>query len=201
MLPLEERIAAVADVLRRGGLALYPTETFYALGALWSHPAALQRLAAAKGRPGGKPLPLVAASRAQAEEVAFLSHPVALRLAACFWPGPLTLVLPARPAVPAAITAGTGTAGVRIPGSDIARALALAAGGALVSTSANPSGGQPPLRAADVDPALSAGVEAVLDTGPAPGGLPSTVVEVGQEGPRLLRAGAVAWNAVLDAAR
>jgi L-threonylcarbamoyladenylate synthase len=135
------------------------------------------------------------------EEVASLASHLARRLAERFWPGPLTLVLPARPGVPLAITTGTGTVGIRVPGSAPARALALAAGGALVSTSANPAGLPPPLRAADLDPAIASGVDAVLDAGPAPGGLPSTVVEVEEGGLRLVRAGAVSWEAVLDALR
>jgi L-threonylcarbamoyladenylate synthase len=194
-------MAAAAGILRGGGLAIYPTETFYALGALWSHTAALRRLATAKGRADGKPLPLVAASLAQVEEVASLADPLARRLAERFWPGPLTLVLPARPAVPVPVSAGTGTAGVRVAGSALARALAQAAGGALVTTSANPSGAPPPVRAADLDPALVSSVDAVLDAGPAPGGLPSTVVEVTGGGPRLVRAGGISWEAVLDALR
>jgi L-threonylcarbamoyladenylate synthase len=108
-------------------------------------------------------------------------------------------VLPAAPAVPPEITAGSGTVGVRIPGSEVARALAAAAGGALVATSANPAGAPPPASAADLAPALRARIDAVLDAGPAPGGLPSTVVAVGDGPPRLVRAGAVPWEAILDA--
>src|SRR5512143_3392741 len=92
---LEARIAAAAAVLRRGGIVVYPTETFYGRGALAADEAALERLARAKLRPPGKPLPLVAADFAQVEEVAVLEGRAA-RLAARLWPGPLTLVLPAR---------------------------------------------------------------------------------------------------------
>jgi L-threonylcarbamoyladenylate synthase len=136
---LEDRVAAAADVLRRGGLVAYPTETFYGLGALARDAAALDRLAHAKLRPEGKPLPLLAADVAQVKEVALLEG-LASRLAARFWPGPLTLVLPAVPGLDAAITAGAGTVAVRVPGSEVARALARRAGGAIVSTSANLSG-------------------------------------------------------------
>lgn len=195
---LEARIAEAAAVLRAGGLVVYPTETFYGLGALASDGAALERLAAAKLRPEGKPLPLVAADRAQVEQVAVLEG-VAARLADRLWPGPLTLVLPARPGLPAAITAGSGTVGVRVPGSEVARALARMAGGALVSTSANPSGGPPPDRVEALDAALRAQVDHVLDAGPAPGGLPSTVVAVAGEALRLVRAGAVSMEQVTAA--
>ncbi len=192
---LEARVAEAAAVLRRGGLVVYPTETFYGLGALARDPAALERLARAKLRPEGKPLPLVAADLAQVEEVALLEGRAA-RLAARLWPGPLTLVLPARAGLPVEVTAGTGTVGIRVPGSALARALARAAGGALVSTSANPSGGPPPARVDELSPGLRAAVDHVLDGGPAPGGLPSTVVAVEGEEVRLVRAGAVSFERV-----
>ncbi len=192
---LEARVAAAAAVLRRGGLVVYPTETFYGLGALAREGAALERLARAKLRPEGKPLPLLAADLAQVAEVARLEGRAA-RIAARFWPGPLTLVLPARPGLPAEITAGTGTVGIRVPGSPLARALARAAGGALVSTSANPSGGPPPAQVADLEPRLRGAVDHVLDGGPTPGGRPSTVVAVEGESVRLVRAGAVSFERV-----
>ena len=192
---LEARIAEAAAVLRRGGLVVYPTETFYGLGALARDPGALERLARAKLRPAGKPLPLIAADLAQVEEVALLEGRAA-RLAARFWPGPLTLILPARPGLPNEVTAGTGTVGIRVPGNALACALARAAGGPLVSTSANPSGGPPPVHVAELSPALRAAVDHVLDGGPAPGGLPSTVVAVEGEAVRLVRAGAVSFDRV-----
>jgi L-threonylcarbamoyladenylate synthase len=187
---LPRRIEAVAALLRRGGVVAYPTETFYGLGALASDPAAVARLARAKGRPDGQPLPLVAADRAMVESVAEVG-PVAARLAERLWPGPLTLVLPARPGLPAEITAGTGTVGIRVPGSEIARALCRAAGGPVVSTSANLAGAPPAARAGDLDPSLVGRLDGVLDAGPSPGGLPSTVVRVEAGRVVLVRAGAV----------
>src|SRR5512141_2542547 len=120
---LEGRIAAAGAALRRGAIVVYPTETFYGLGALARDEPALERLARAKPRPVGKPLPLLAADLAQVAEVAVLTGRAA-RLAAALWPGPLTLVLPARPGLPDAITAGTGTVRVRVPRSAGARAVA-----------------------------------------------------------------------------
>ena len=194
-------LPAAAALLRAGGIVAYATETFYGLGALWNREDALRRLAGAKLRPAGKPLPLVAADREQVAEVAAGLEGLAERLASRFWPGPLTLVLPAAPGLSPAITAGTGTVGIRIPGWAPARALASAAGGALVSTSANLSGGPPPVAAGDLEPELLSRIDGVLDTGPAPGGRPSTVVRIGPEGPELVRAGAVAWEAVRAAVR
>jgi L-threonylcarbamoyladenylate synthase len=125
----------------------------------------------------------------------------ASRLADRFWPGPLTLVLPARAGLPALVTAGTGTVGIRVPGGEVARALARGAGGAIVSTSANLAGGPPPDRAAALAPELRARIDAVLDAGAAPGGLPSTVVAVEGGLLRLLRAGAVPLEALERALR
>jgi L-threonylcarbamoyladenylate synthase len=198
---LDERVREAAAVLRRGGIVAYPTETFYGLGALARDGGAVARLVRAKGRPDGRPLPLVAADLAAVREVAVLGDRAA-RLAARFWPGPLTLVVTARPGLAEAITGGTGTVGVRVPGSDVARALASAAGGAIVSTSANPSGSPPAACAGDLAPDLRARIDLVLDLGPTPGGLPSTVVAVdeGEGKLRLLRAGAVPFEDVAAAA-
>ncbi len=180
-----------AEILRRGGVVAYPTETFYGLGALARDAAAVDRLARVKGRPDGKPLPLLAADRAQVEAVAVVGEGAA-RLADAFWPGPLTLVLPARAGLAEAITAGTATVGIRIPGSDLARALAREAGGAIVATSANLSGEPPPASADALAAALVARLDVVLDGGRTPGGLPSTVVAlVGDSDVRLVRPGAV----------
>ncbi len=194
---LQARLAAAAAVLRRGGLVAYPTETFYGLGALASDAAAVERLVHAKGRPEEKPLPLLAADLAQVEAVAELS-PLARRLAAAFWPGPLTLVVPARAAagLHRAIAGGAGTLGIRITSGAAAAALARLAGGALVATSANLSGHPPVAAPADLDPALLARLDLVLDGGPAPGGLPSTVVAVGPGGLGLIRAGAIPFERV-----
>jgi L-threonylcarbamoyladenylate synthase len=197
---LQADIEAAAATLRRGGVIAYPTETFYGLGALAADAAAVERLARAKGRPDGKPLPLLAADLAAVEVVAVLEGD-ARRVAERLWPAPLTLVLPARPGLPAAVTAGTGTVGVRVPGSDVARRLARAAGGAIVSTSANPSGGPPPARVEELDPALRARLDGVLDAGPTPGGLASTVVAVEEGRVRLLRPGPIAADVVERALR
>jgi len=184
------RVAAAAEVLRRGGVVAYPTETFNGLGGLAADGAAVERQVRVKGRPDGKPLPLLAADLGQLEQVADLP-PLARRLAAAFWPGPLTLVVPARPGLHAAVTGGGATVGVRVTSSPVAAALARAAGGALVATSANLAGAPPAARPADLDAALLCRLDLVLDAGPAPGGLASTVVEVVGEGLRLVRAGAV----------
>jgi L-threonylcarbamoyladenylate synthase len=198
---LAARVASAAAIVRAGGIVAYPTETFYALGALASREDALARLAAAKLRPEGKPLPLLAADLAQVEAVASLEAPLARRLAARLWPGPLTLVVPAHPALSPLVTAGDATVAIRVPGSALARALARESGGALVSTSANLSGDAPVTRVEDLSPALIARLDGVVDGGSTPGGFPSTIVLVGGGGLQLVRAGAVPWAEVEAAAR
>ncbi|HVP67432.1 MAG TPA: L-threonylcarbamoyladenylate synthase [Anaeromyxobacteraceae bacterium] len=192
-------VAEVASALRRGGLAVYPTETFYGLGALARDVRAIGRLAASKLRPPGKPLPLVAADVDMAFGVWAGVPKAAAALAARFWPGPLTIVCAAAPGLPAEVGGG-GTVGVRVPGSPVARELARLSGGALVSTSANVSGGPPVTRVSDLDPAIVAAVDAVLDGGPVPGGLPSTVVAVKGDALSLVRSGAVPWEDVVAVA-
>ena len=198
---ITREIERAAACLRAGGIVVYPTETFYGLGTLASRPDALARLAAAKLRPTGKPLPLIAADVAQVEQVASLASILARRAAARFWPGPLTLVLPAAAALHEALTGGSGTVAVRIPGSEVARALAERAGGPLVSTSANLSGEPPPTRVSEVSAELAARVDLVLDGGATPGGLPSSVVSVASTAPALIRAGAIPFAVVEEAAR
>jgi L-threonylcarbamoyladenylate synthase len=193
-------VAVAAAALRRGSLVVYPTETFYGLGALATLPAALARLSAAKLRPAGKPLPLVAADAAMAFALWAEVSPGARRLADAFWPGPLTLVAKAARGLPDPVTLG-GAVGVRVPGGELARELSRRAGAPVISTSANPSGGPPPSSVEALDPELLSRIDLVLDGGETPGGLPSTVVEVGTGGPRLLRAGAVPWEAVEEALR
>ncbi|SRR6266568_3253181 len=190
---LAARVAEVARLLRQGGVVAYPTETFYGLGALVTHPEALRRLAGAKLRSDGKPLPLIAGDLAQVEGVASLSAPLARALAGRFWPGALTLVLPAAPGLDPLVRGGDGTVAIRIPGSEVARALALAAGAPLVSTSANLAGEPPPAAVGELSAALRARLDDVLDAGPAPGGVPSTIVAVSGDTVRLLRAGAIPW--------
>jgi len=193
-------VEVAAAALRAGAIVVYPTETFYGLGALATLPAAIDRLAAAKLRPEGKPLPLVAADPAMAFALWAGVPGEALRLAARFWPGPLTLAAPAAAGLPGPLVQG-GSVAVRVPGSDLARALSRLAGGPVVSTSANPSGGPPPASPEALDADLLSRVDLVLDGGPTPGGEPSTVVRLGGGAPVLLREGAIPWPEVLEALR
>jgi L-threonylcarbamoyladenylate synthase len=180
-----------AQVLRAGGLVAFPTETFYGLGAAGLDAAAARRVFAAKGRPASMPLLLLVDSRAMAATVATAISAHASELMERHWPGALSLVLPASRGVPAEITAGTGTVGVRVSAHPVARALVRALGEPVTAPSANRTGGAPPVTAEEVLAHLDGVIELILDAGPTPGGAPSTVLDVTVNPPRLLRQGAV----------
>ena len=189
----EEAIEAAARDLRAGALVAFPTETVYGLGADATNGLAIAALYAAKGRPSFNPLIVHVA---QIEAVAALAHvtPAAERLAAAFWPGPLTLVLEKRsnPIITELATAGLDTIAVRIPAHPVAQALLRAANLPIAAPSANRSGHVSPTTAAHVEADLGDRVAMILDGGPAPLGLESTVVDATGAEPVVLRLGAVA---------
>jgi len=196
------RAAAVA-ALRAGGIVAMPTDTVYGVGVALDAPDGLPRLFAAKDRPLDKAIVLLVADVEQVAAVGVLG-PAARVLAERFWPGGLTLVLAQAPGarLPAVLTGGAATIGVRIPDHECPRALARELG-PLPVTSANVSGQPAAGDAAGVLAQLGQRVDLVLDGGPARGGVPSTVVDCSGEAPRILRAGAIVAadvSAALDAA-
>ena len=195
--------AAAIEVLRAGGLVAMPTDTVYGVGVALDAPDGLARLFAAKDRPLDRAIVLLVADLEQAASVGVLSPPARV-LAERFWPGGMTLVLAQAPGarLPAALTGGVATIGVRVPDQDCPRALALELG-PLPVTSANLSGRLDARDAAGVMEQLGDRLDLVLDGGPARGGVPSTVVDCSGEEPRILRAGAIdpaALQAALAAA-
>lgn len=184
-------MAEAALILAGKGLVAFPTETYYGLGADAREPGAVQRVFEVKGRPGSKPLLLLVDSLAMLESLVEAIPSEARALMERHWPGPLTVVLRARAVVLGAVTAGTGTVGIRIPGHPVARALVRALGAPITAPSANPSGGPPPATARDVLAAFEGKIELVLDAGRTAGGPPSTVVDATVDPPTILRAGAV----------
>lgn len=190
----EQAVAEAAALLREGGLVAFPTETVYGLGADAANGQAVEAIFAAKGRPQDNPLIVHIADQEQADALASRIGPVERALMARFWPGPLTLVLPARPgALPAAVTAGLDTVGVRMPAHPLALRLIRAAGRALAAPSANRSGRPSPTTAAHVLEDLDGAIGGVLDGGPAGIGLESTVVRVDESAGRIhvLRPGGI----------
>lgn len=190
-------IAEAARILRAGGLVAFPTETVYGLGADATNAAAVARLYAAKGRPKFNPLIVHAADLAAAEDLAKFDA-AASTLAATFWPGPLTMVLPKTDDCPVAelATAGLDTIAVRVPDHPVARALIEAVGRPLVAPSANRSGHVSPTTAAHVAADLNGRVDLILDAGPTQVGIESTIVACLSEPPVLLRPGAVPRTAI-----
>ena len=183
-------IAEAAEILRRGGLVAFPTETVYGLGADATDDRAVARVFEAKNRPDFNPLivhvPDIAAARPLVEWT-----DAAQALAARFWPGPLSLVLPRLPGCPVSklAAAGLSTLAIRAPGGAAARALLEKAGRPVAAPSANPAGAVSPTRAEHVVDALGDAVDMVLDDGPCAVGIESTVVDLGGETPALLRPG------------
>lgn len=181
---------ALGALFRAGGIVVVPTDTIYGVAAIPARADALARIVAAKGRDPSKPCQLLAASADAAARAGIPLPPRAAALARAFWPGALTLVLD---------LPGGGTEGVRVPDHATARALCEAAGGLLRCTSANRSG-EPPAQTADEAAAALPSADALVDAGPSPGGVASTVAHVGADGAlTLFREGAIP-RAALEAA-
>jgi len=191
-------VEAAARVLQSGGLVIYPTETFYGLGAAVSRPDAVHRISGLKGRGDGKPMAVIAGDEASARALWREVPAEADVFIRRFWPGPLTLVLPAKMGLPYEI-ASTGEVGVRVSSHPIARELARLAG-PIISTSANLSGQREASRVAQLDSTIRESVDLVLDGGETEGGRASTVLSVREGKPVILREGAI-QRALIDACK
>ncbi len=188
--PDDDGLAAAAELLRAGELVAFPTETVYGLGGHALDEAAVRAIFTAKGRPADNPLIVHVADASWVERVA-VATPLASRLAAEHWPGPLTLVLDALPVVPAVTRGGHPTVAVRVPSHPVARALLTAADVPLAAPSANRSGRPSPTSAAHVAADLDGLVAAIVDGGPCEVGVESTVVDARGERPVVLRDGTI----------
>jgi L-threonylcarbamoyladenylate synthase len=183
-----------------------PTDTVYGIAASLSHPEALSRIYEIKGRPPDRPLPVLVSSTDAVENlVTEFPDDVALLLDE-FWPGPLTVVLPARSGMPRQVTAGGTTVGLRMPNHPLAIEVIAKAGGAVACTSANFSGQPPACSATETAETLGPNLDLILDGGIASGGVPSTVVEIDNSGMHVIREGAIpaatvfaVWNELLAA--
>jgi L-threonylcarbamoyladenylate synthase len=184
-------VSAAADVLRGGNLVAFPTETVYGLGANALDAAAVAKVFAAKGRPPTNPLIVHVADQSQAAALTPDWTPAAHKLAAAFWPGPLTLVLKKHSHIPDAVTAGGPTVAVRVPAHPVALALLNSVKLPVAAPSANRSGELSPTTAAHVWASLGDRIDLLLDGGACPGGLESTVVDVSGEVVKVLRPGLI----------
>lgn len=197
---LEQAISAI----QHGGVIAFPTDTVYGIGASLAHPLALNRIFEIKGRDRRRTLPVLLASPGDLSRVTPAIDPNLLALARHFWPGPLTIAVPALDSLPKDVVAQDGTVGVRVPNHSVALTMAYRCGGAIAATSANPSGQKPACHAEEIDPDLAEQLDIVLDGGLAPCGLASSVIR--REGATIfcIREGAVpsdtiqsVWHAIL----
>ena len=175
-------------------MVAFPTDTLYGLAADPRDVSAVARVFEAKGRPEGRPLPLVAADVDQVVAALGRLPPAAAVLANAFWPGPLTLLVAAPASLAAPVTAGTGRVGVRVPAHAVARALCRLSGSLLTATSANPSGGISAEDPDAVERTIGERLDFLLDAGPVTGGPPSTIVDITGPDLVLVRAGAIPWE-------
>jgi L-threonylcarbamoyladenylate synthase len=192
--PQRDAIQEAATWILAGGVVALPTDTLYGLAADPFSAAAVSRIFAVKGRAAERALPLIAADVAQVEQHLGALPPAARRLAERFWPGPLTLLLPAPASLAREVTGGTGKVGVRVPADGVARAICAAAQRPVTATSANVSGVPPTPDPDRVEQALGDRIDLLIDTGTTPGGAASTIVDVTGADPLLVRAGAISWD-------
>lgn len=189
-------IEAAVAVLRDGRVVAYPTDTLYGLAVDPRRDDAVEKLFALKGRELSAAIPLIAGNVAQALDVAVFGDGE-LRLAREFWPGPLSIVAPARPGLSRLVLAGGRTVAVRVPAFPLASALASAFGFCITATSANLSGQPGSADPGAVARSIGERIDCLLDGGLAPGGPASTIVELREGAPVQVRAGATAWDRVL----
>jgi L-threonylcarbamoyladenylate synthase len=196
----DEELDRAVGVLRAGGLVAFPTETVYGLGADAASPAAVRHLFEVKGRPADHPVIVHLAHRSSPDETldgwAVDRSEAARALAAAWWPGPLTLVLPRGPRVPDVVTGGAATVGVRVPDQPVAQRLLTRFAGGLAAPSANRFGRVSPTTAGHVRADLGTDVDLILDDGPCRVGVESTIVDCTTDPPAILRLGAVPRDAV-----
>jgi L-threonylcarbamoyladenylate synthase len=184
-------IARAVALLRAGELVAFPTDTVYGVGAIAWDEAAVAKLYTAKLRPADKAIPILLADPDDLALVTRELSPAVMRVAAAFWPGPLTVIVPSSPRVSAEVTAGGDTVAVRVPDHPLARKLIRMAGAPLATTSANLSGRPSPVTAQEVAVQLEGRIALIVDGGACPGGAPSTIVDLSGEVPRILRAGPI----------
>ena len=182
-----EAIQTALDILQRGGLVAFPTDTVYGVGALAFDGKAVESIYKAKDRPIEKAIPVLIADAADMEKVGMDIPEVAYQLAARFWPGPLTCIIPKQPTLPEAVSA-TDTVGVRVPDHEVARTL-LRTAGPMAVTSANISGQPSPSTAQEVFAQLGGRIDLIIDGGTTPGGVPSTLVDCTGGELKILREG------------
>ncbi|MBA4421969.1 MAG: threonylcarbamoyl-AMP synthase [Syntrophus sp. (in: bacteria)] len=196
--PDKETLTETSRILREGGIIAFPTETFYGLGVDARQEAAVEKIFRIKGRNIRNPVSVIVDSEAEVIPLVAAIPEAARVLMKNFWPGPLTLVFCAAPPVSSHLTGGTGKIGIRVSSHTVARLLAKRLSGPLTATSANLSGGQECSTAADVIQLFGDRLDAIVDGGPTPGGMGSTILDITVHPPLVLRTGAVSLTEILE---
>ncbi|MBK9008794.1 MAG: threonylcarbamoyl-AMP synthase [Anaerolineae bacterium] len=189
-----DAINLALDILKDGGLVAFPTDTVYGVGALVFDGKAIESIYTAKNRPIEKAIPVLIADADDMDKVGMDIPDIARRIAARFFPGPLTCIIPKQPTLPSAVSA-TATVGVRAPDHEVARSL-LRAAGPMAVTSANISGQPSPSTAEEVFAQLNGRIPLIIDGGKTPGGVPSTVVDCASDEIKILREGPISLEEI-----
>ncbi|MCI1881142.1 MAG: threonylcarbamoyl-AMP synthase [Sporolactobacillus sp.] len=195
----DPQIREAAQLLIRGEVVAFPTETVYGLGGNAKSREACRKIYEAKGRPSDNPLIVHVASVEQVRQICTEINPIAKKLMDMFWPGPLTLILPSRGETSDALTAGLSTISVRMPSHPVARALIRTSGLPIAAPSANTSGHPSPTRAEHVLHDLSGRIAGVIDGGETGVGVESTVLDCTTTPPTILRPGGISWEQLTKA--
>ncbi len=195
----DSAVAEAAEIIKKGGLVAFPTETVYGLGGNALDPNASGKIYAAKGRPSDNPLIAHIADRAELDALVTEITPEAEKLMDLYWPGPMTLVFPKSDKVPYSTTGGLDTVAVRMPSHPIARALIRAAGVPIAAPSANVSGRPSPTKAEHVLEDMNGRIEMIIDGGEVGIGLESTIIDTTGETPTLLRPGFISQEMLKEA--
>ncbi len=186
----EQAYIQAGEIIRRGGVIAFRTDTFYGLGADPANASAVRKVAELKGREG-KPILILVSDPDLVPKYVRRTSDLFDRVAQHFWPGPLTLIGTAANELPEELTAGTGAVGIRLPKDEEVRALLRACDGALTATSANPTGEQPGYSAAEVARYFSSGIDLIVDGGEVKTTEPSTVIDLSGTNPVMIREGAI----------
>jgi L-threonylcarbamoyladenylate synthase len=194
----ESSVDRAVEVISRGGVIAFRTDTLYGLGADPFNREAVRRIKQLKGREENKPILIVISDYDQLHRFIDDVSPAFELLAKHFWPGALTLIGRANASIPEEISAGTKSVGVRLPDDDRVRAIVRNCGGALTATSANPAHAAPAGNAREVHDYFGEAIDLVIDSGEVESDLPSTVVDVSGGEPRLIREGVIAWAEIQD---
>lgn len=194
--PQSELLANAADLIHRGGVIAFPTETYYGLGVDALNRQAIERIYTIKGRDRTKPILILIEARARINAFVKPFPPMVERLIETFWPGPLTIIFQASDRIPIELTAGTGKIGIRVPSHPVAKALLSVAGVPLTGTSANRADGPPPQTAEEVRNSIGRQLDLILDGGPTTGEKPSTVLDCTASPFQVVREGIISKEAL-----